>query len=148
MTWVISDSNSHLWCICPSWAHWGFQVIWIPPATQFEHCSSITSLQGKWKMQSKNVTSAKLMLRRAVTSAGWNKSIFYIWRVIEICHLPQIYCFSFPTTFALISSRQDMASGFAKYGVIFKMIEFACFLASVYWILSLPGKETFFHLVI
>lgn len=143
MTWVISDSNSHLWCICPSWAHWGFQVIWIPPATQFEHCSSITSLQGKWKMQSKNVTSAKLMLRSAVTSAGWNKSTFYIWRVIEICHLPQIYCFSSPTTFAPIcrSDKILLAVSQSKEWSL-KWLNLHVFLASVYWVLSVPGKHT------
>lgn len=41
--------QSHSWSICPSSAHWGLRVIWIPPATQFEHCPSIKSLQGKWK---------------------------------------------------------------------------------------------------
>lgn len=50
MTRVISDSNGHLWSICPSWVHRGLQAIWIPSATQFEHCSSNKSLKGKWKM--------------------------------------------------------------------------------------------------
>lgn len=73
--------QSHSWSICPSSAHWGLWVIWIPPATQFEHCSSIKSLQGKWKMLQKNVTSVQPMLRTAATRQGdmklycrsWNK---------------------------------------------------------------------------
>lgn len=50
MTRVVSDSNGHLRSICRSWAYWGLQAIWIPSATQFEHCSSNKSLKGKWTM--------------------------------------------------------------------------------------------------
>lgn len=71
--------QSHSWSICPSSAHRGLWIIWIPPATQFEHCSSIKSLQGKWKMQQKNVTSVQPTVRTAATRQGNMKLYCSLW---------------------------------------------------------------------
>lgn len=67
MTWVISELlMEHLPFFSPLRAVGNLD----PAATQFEHCSSIKSLQGERKMQQKNVTSVELMLTATATKTG------------------------------------------------------------------------------